>query len=150
MPDKKVYIYGFDYVPPAPSKLDERYLVQPKPVLDPTTGETHIDESDKIDLVELAESYKDQCGLEFMLRQMKLGVVTPESLADDGKHSGDATYPTDINDAYRALLEENDKKARLAAALGLKVDELTEEKITAAIAEINQKKDEAKEVKEDE
>lgn len=136
MPEKKkIYLNGIDYVPPEPSKLDERFLVQPKPVLDPATGETHIDCSDKLDLVELIQSYKDQCGIEFMLKQMKLGVVTPESLADDGQHSGDASMPLDINDAYRAQLVQAEAKKILKDTLGIK-DELTEENIKARLAEI--------------
>lgn len=137
---KKIYFNGIDYVPPEPSKLDERFLVQAKPVLDPKTGETKIDESDKLDLYELIQSYKDQCGIEFMLKQIKLGIVTPESLADDGQHSGDVSGPMDINDAYRAQLVQAEAKKVLADTLGIK-DELTEEKIKARLAEIYGKAD---------
>lgn len=140
-PEKKiVYFHGFAYVPPEPSKLDDKYLVQPKPVLDPETGETKIDGSDKLDLYELTQSYRDQCGLEFMLKQMKLGIVAPESVADDGKHSGDASMPLDINDAYRAQLVQNEAKKMLKDTLGIK-DELTEENIKARLAEIYGKAD---------
>lgn len=140
MPVKKIYFHGFAYVPPEPDKLDERYLVQLKPVLDPKTGNTSVDESDKLDLVELIQSYKDQCGMEFMLKQVKLGVVGIESLADDGKHSGDASGPLDINDAYRAQLIQAEAKRVLADTLGIK-DELTEERIKARLAEIYGKVD---------
>lgn len=143
-----LYFHGFAYVPPEASKLDEKFLVQAKPVLDPKTGETKIDESDKLDLVELIQSYKGQCGIEFMLKQMKLGVVTSESIADDGKHSGDASGPLDINDAYRAQLVQAEAKKILADTLGIK-DELTEENIKARLAEIYGKADAPKVVLEE-
>lgn len=148
MPD--VYLYGFAYKPPKPTVLNERFLVQPKPVLDPKTGETKIDESDKLDLVELIQSYKDQCGVEFMLKQVKIGAIAPESLADDGNHSGDASMPLDVNDAYRANLASKVDGAKLADALGLKEDELTEENIRKAIEAIYAKTAKAEEVKKDE
>lgn len=48
------------------------------------------DESNLVNLDELIQTYKDQCGMELALRLIKLGQMDPASLADDGKHGFDA------------------------------------------------------------
>jgi len=60
---------------------------------DPATGSTTPDESDVIDLVDLIQTYKDQCGVEMAQKLIKTGQALPEDFADDGKHSGDSTLP---------------------------------------------------------
>lgn len=127
-------------------------MVIPKPVLIEGTGDTKVNVDDKIDLVELIQSYKDQCGIEFMLNQMKIGVVTPSSICDDGQHSGDASiYPDNAADAYQAALKANEQKKELAKQLGIPVEDLTEENIAAKVAEIFGKVDgKTEEVKKDE
>lgn len=79
--------------PAAPVKCDVRQFIQLGVKFDPATGSTSPDESNIIDLVELTQTYKDQCGMELAKRLLKNGMATPEQFQDDGKHSGDATLP---------------------------------------------------------
>lgn len=150
----QINFHGFVYKPLKNDEkiLNERFLIQPKPVLVEGTGDTKIDITDKLDLVELAESYKDQCGVEYMLKQIKLGMAVPAQFADDGQHSGDASaFPDNAADAYQAALKANEQKKELAKQLGIPVENLTEENIAAKVAEIFGKVDgKTQEVKKDE
>lgn len=53
-------------------------------------GSVVPDESNLVNLDELIQTYKDQCGMELALRLIKLGQIDPQSLADDGNHGFDA------------------------------------------------------------
>lgn len=132
-------------VEPDKKKLGADSFVQLGVKFDPKTGSTTPDESNKISLVKLIQTYKDQCGMEFVQKQLRLGLLKPEDLADDGKHSGDGTLPIDVNDAYRAALNAGKEKQELAKALGIDLPEnVTPDQIKAALEKIYAKVETAK------
>lgn len=125
-----------------PAVLEDRYLVNLKVKFDPSTGSTEPDESDLVDLEELIQSYKDQCGMEAALKAIKTGMKTIDDFKDDGKHSGEV--PRELETAQgraNAALDAQAKTAALADKLGVPLNaKLTEDQLTAIISKtINEK-----------
>lgn len=100
-------------------------LVQLKVKFDPETGSTTVDESDSIDLDSMIQTYKDQCGVEYVMKLIKMGMANPDKFMDDGKHGGDASAPTDINDALALANAGNSVAQQIAKSLGMSIDETT-------------------------
>lgn len=102
-----------------PIKADDRYLTEYDQVLNKETGQFETVITGKTDLVELIQSFKDQCGIE----AMKLAIAKgrdPLFYADDGKHGLDATgVSTDINVAFRKSIEAEEMKKKILADLGI-------------------------------
>lgn len=94
--------------------LLDQYTVE----LDKETGTTHPVKGDPISIPELVASYEDQCGMEWARRQLRSGQVTPDMLADDGKHGGDFTGSTELNVAYRKAQVAKAQGDQVAAAIG--------------------------------
>lgn len=92
---------------------------------DKETGSTVPDESERVELQPLIESYKDQCGMEYVQKLIRTGYATPDKFADDGKHGGDASGPTDVNDAWRLAQAGQSQIRKTAETLGMKIDENT-------------------------
>lgn len=85
----------------------------------PDSGNTRPVIKETIDMPELINSYKDQCGMEYMLRLVQSGQISMASLRDDGTGSGDFTGPDNINDAYRAAQAAKVQGDQVAKALGI-------------------------------
>lgn len=122
----------------APVVLDAHELVQYGVKFDPSTGSTTPDESNIIDVVELIQSYRDQCGMELARRLLKNGMAMPADFADDGKHSGDATMPglESAQAAANAAIAAEKNVAAMLDQLGLNQNALTltEEQLSALIS----------------
>ena len=131
-----------------PVVLDDNALIEVKTEFDPATGSTKPVES-ALDFQKLIESYKDQCGVEYMIKQVKLGAVQLSALADDGQHSADVSgVPETAADAYQAGLAASAELDGFAKALGVNLSGLSQKDaealITGKLAEIYAAKDAAK------
>lgn len=114
--------------------LPKDILIQIKLDFDKKTGSTKVNEDDKLDLYKLIQSYKGQCGVEYIRQLIAKGMLNPAAVADDGQHGGDASIPTDPNDLYRASLSGKSSLSVLARELGITLDEnTTDEQIAQAI-----------------
>lgn len=112
--------------------LDDRFLIQLKVKFNPETGDTEPDESDVVDLVELIQTYKDQCGVEAAIRLIKNGQATAEQFMDDGKHSADVTKtPATAQEIANALLQSEQFKNEFAEKFGIpqNAEKLTDEQL---------------------
>lgn len=93
--------------------LIDEYAVE----LDKETGSTHPVVKGQIDMYELIQSYKGQCGMTAAMEMLKRGQASPEDFMDDGHHGVDCTFPVDLNTAnYIAGLEKS-KAQDLASKL---------------------------------
>lgn len=133
-------------------KCDDKFLVKPKLVLDKETGSTKIDVSDKIDTCQMIQSYRDQVGVEAIMRLMAKGQLNPAAVADDGKHGLDISkLPDNINEARDAAIAAQGQKKEIAKIFGLDPKELTAanfEKLINAAVEKKLAEAKQKEVKE--
>lgn len=124
--------------PAAAQVLDARELVQLGVKFDPATGSTTPDESNIIDLVELTQTYKDQCGMELANRLLKNGLATAADFKDDGKHGFDATLPglESAQAAANAAIQAEKNVSAMLGQLGLDKNALTlsEEQLSAIIS----------------
>lgn len=99
------------------------------------TGDTVGEVVGQEDLEEVIRSYKDQTGMEYIMREVASGRRSLDSLADDvrknGDFGGDFTRPTMIAEAY-PLMQQDAQNAehakQLAASLGITVEELLKTK----------------------
>lgn len=125
--------------PIAGLKSTQRYICDPTVIVDPATGSTKPDYSNKIDLVALIQTYKDQCGMELAKRLIKQG-VDPAVFADDGKHSGDVTDPTlqSPQAIANAALANAEAVAQIKKALGLpdNANALSEEQLSTLVGKV--------------
>lgn len=88
------------------SGLGNRKLAQFGLELDKETGSTIVVEKDPIDLVELINSYKDQCGIEYVQKLISRGLASPEDFMAPNVDYGDSSQLADnINDAYQQTLQ---------------------------------------------
>lgn len=98
----------------------------------------------KEDLDALIQSYKDSCGLDAMVTLLKRGQISADALADDGKHSGDGTIPTELGPASEYVKNLNKNADILIDALGLTAEDLAandlNERVRAAIVRIAEEK----------
>lgn len=91
------------FVPTHSGKVCKKEIAQFDLVFDKETGSTHVEQKDPLDLDAQIQTYKDQCGLDFALLQMKRGLATPEQFAAvPGDYGDTSTLPDNINDAYQA------------------------------------------------
>lgn len=97
-------------------------------------GTVSPDESDLVNLDELIQTYKDQCGMELAKRLIKLGQIDPASLADDGKHSYDGSKVPDGAQAIaNAAIAAGKNVDAAKSALGIPEGNLTDEQLDALI-----------------
>lgn len=97
----------------------------------------------KRDLDKEIQSYKDECGMAFVLRQIAAGRLSIRDLADDGKGGVDVLgLPETLNDASQAALVAQQLGKEEAAKLGLKA--FTEEELQNYINQEIKKAQEAK------
>ena len=133
--------------------LDEKYMVKPKLVLNKETGSTKVDRSDKVNLEEMIQSYRDQVGVEAIMRMMAKGQIMPGQVADDGKHGLDISqFPDNVNEARDAAIVAQAQKKEIAKIFGVNPKDLTPETFEKVInAAVEKKLAEAKqkEVKKD-
>lgn len=85
--------------------------------------EPTLENMEDIDLYQITQSYKCECGLELMKTLIKTGVADPGDFQDDGTMSGDDTLPTDINTLSEVLAADGQKVGKLVQALGGSVEE---------------------------
>lgn len=103
------------------NKCDERYLHKYTYKADHESLALVLSDEDvePLDLVEMTQSYKNECGIEAMKLLLKSGQASPEDFADDGTGSADSTqFPTNLNDAYQASLETRKAASKSVASLG--------------------------------
>lgn len=117
---------GFDKTPRCSSlALPDDHLICFRPVAKADEKEPGLARPDftKTDSLQaLIESYKDETGLAYALRQINAGRLHPFQLNDNGKKGVDLTrVPDNINEARAAALASHDQAARLAKALGVDV-----------------------------
>lgn len=93
----------------------------------------------KEDLDALVQSYKESCGLDAMLKLLNRGMITAQSLADDGQHSGDGTIPTELGPASLVVGEKVAESEALMKALGLTAEDLNSDDLTGKVREAIQK-----------
>lgn len=110
LPPVKAYSMGHnDHV------ILENNLVIDKETLQPVVKETERDLDKEI------ESYKDECGMEFVLRQIAAGRLSIDQIRDDGKSGQDITgVPETINEASMMKEAAIEYGLKEAAKLGLK------------------------------
>lgn len=122
-------------------KLDEKpidcsvkEMVQLKVSVD-EAGQPWPDESDKVDLDALIQTYKDQCGMEGAKRLLKQGVISPEDLADDGKGSYDGTViPETAQARANAAVAAKGSLDAIKEAYGIPLDvELTQDQYDSLV-----------------
>lgn len=139
LPHPTVNPFGFPSPARCVNKIAEHdVIIKTKLDFDPATGKTTVNQEEKIELYPLIQSYKDQCGMEYVQKLIRTGYATADKFADDGKHGGEVPASTDINDAYRASMAAKSSSDKLSAALGLDLSTATPEQIQAKLAEIYQ------------
>lgn len=115
------------------SKCDDRFMIN----LKVKVNEDHTvspDESDKVDLVELIQTYKDQCGMEMAKKLIKIGQAQPGDFADDGKHSVDCTLlPQNPQQAANLAVAAGKQTEALRNQFGLPDTELSGEQLEAML-----------------
>lgn len=112
--------YKYDPSKRTKMKCDDIYLIKLGVKVDQETMRTVPDESDKVNLVQLIQSYKDSVGVDAILRGIESGQIDPASIADDGSMSGDiADLPDNLNDAYQRNLAKDAAIQEIAAGLGI-------------------------------
>lgn len=119
-----------------------KWFYEPNVELDEKTLEPTVKVS-KRDLDKEIQSYKDECGMAFVLRQIAAGRVSLSEIADDGKGSVDLVgVPISINDACQLANAALEAGKEEAAKLGLKA--FTEEELQNYINQEIKKAQEAK------
>lgn len=95
--------------------VHEKLMAQFGLELDKETGTMLIVSKDPIDLDEIIQSYRDQCGMEYVQKLLARGLANPEDFAAQPIDYGDSSELADnINDAYQQTL----KNAELNVNLG--------------------------------
>ena len=100
------------------SKCDEKYLPQYDLKLNKDKGVFEVQAVDPVDIDEIIQSNKDNCGLNLALLNISRG-VPQEKYCDDGKHGGDYSGTTNINVAYQEMLNNKAVAEKLAKELGI-------------------------------
>lgn len=103
---------------PEALKCDEHYLIQYDYALNKETGVFEVKETGKVDLTEIIQSNKENCGLNLALLNIARG-ADPSVYADDGKHGGDFSGTTNINEAYQNALNAKEVAKSVAKELGI-------------------------------
>lgn len=108
MPEQEVKLTPFgtpvrEFVPSHSSKVCKKEIAQFDLAFDKETGSTYVEQKDPLDLDAEIQTYKDQCGLDAALLQLKRGLASPEDFAAQPGDYGDTSMlPDNINDAYQA------------------------------------------------
>jgi len=135
----EVIIDAFGVVRPVPTpalKCDRHTLEQYEYALNKETGAFEVKVTGKVDLTEIIESNKDNCGLNLAFLNIARG-ADPSVYLDDGQHGGDFTKSININEAYQDALKSKEVIQGIAKELNisdLKGDENLSEVIGKAIA----------------
>lgn len=96
----------------------EQKLVIDKETLQPVVEVTHRDLDKEI------QSYKDECGIAFILRQIASGRLSIDQIRDDGKSGHDLLgTPTSINEASMINDAANSAAQEEADKLGIQLSE---------------------------
>lgn len=116
MPDTIKYTpFGTPIREVQPSDCSNKMLAQFGLELDKETGSSVIVQKDPIDLDELIQSYKDQCGMEQAQLLISRGLASPEDFAaKPGDYGDTSTLPDNINDAYQANLKAQESGVNLS------------------------------------
>ena len=108
--------------------LSDRFVDTWELELDTSTGNTKAVKGDPIDFVAQIQTFKDQCGIEAMKRDIAAGRALPSDFADDGAHGGDFTRPTMISEYVGQLVAAElaaQKAAADSEAKGIDTKEIT-------------------------
>lgn len=115
----------------ADGKLD-----QIEAVLIEGTGDTVGEVKGQIDIDEFIQTQKDKCGIEVVMRQVKLGVIDPSTLADDGKHGGDATLvPQYAGDLLRQQEAAANTADKISKAYGVDLSKVPADQIEKVLTD---------------
>jgi len=117
-------------------KCDDHILEQYDYSLNKETGAFEVTVSGTVDLSEIINSNKDNCGLNLAMLNIARG-ADPSLYCDDGQHGGDFSKSTNINEAYQDAVKSKEIIDKVAKELGisdLKGDENLDEVIGKAIA----------------
>lgn len=118
-------------VKPTKAPDSSKWIFETKVIIDKETLEPTVELS-KRDLDKEIQSYKDECGMAFVLRQIAAGRMSIRDLADDGKGGVDALgLPETVNEACQANILAQEAGKAAAAELGLKA--FTEEELAAFV-----------------
>lgn len=122
-----------------------KWVYETNVVLDEQSLEPRVEIS-KRDLDKEIQSYKDECGMAFVLRQIAAGRLSITDVADDGKGGADVLgMPETLNQACQLAQEAIALGKEEAAKLGLK--SFTDEELTAYVNEQIKLAQEAKKAK---
>lgn len=135
---EKKYIPGFPKVDCVPVKCDEEFMVDLKVKFDPATGKTTPDDSNKVNLHEIIQTYKDQCGMELAKKLIRTGQVPPDAFKDDAHHDYNCAAIPEGRQALDNLVIQNKAQVdALAAGLGIPSDygKLTDDQLTSLVKE---------------
>lgn len=99
-------------------KCDEHLITQFDYALNKEKGVFEVVKVDPIDITELINSNKDNCGMNLALLNIARG-TSPDKYSDDGKHGGDFSGSTNINVAYQESLNNKAVAEKLAKELGI-------------------------------
>lgn len=135
MPDVQLDFNGLPCRQYEKQNLGVRMMVNLKVKVDPDRPGISIpDESDKIDLYALIQTYKDQCGMIAMQRSLQLGQALPEDFADDGKHGVDATeLPGSSQELENLRILAGNNVDAIKSKFGIPSGEFSDEQLTKII-----------------
>lgn len=116
------------------SDVSVKFLQKSKAVFNPELGQYDIVDDEPVNLDEVIQSYKDDCGLE-MFKRMQARGEDLSQFADDGLHSADLTQVhVELVDSKRQIASQAEVIAAIAQALGINVtSEITEDEVRAAL-----------------
>lgn len=111
--------------------------------VDKETLTTYPVKTGEVDTDAEVQTYKDQCGMTYILDLISRGLATPSSFQDNGDMSGDGTViPQNIHELQEMAARNNKAVSELSEALGLSTsdissedfDKILETKIAAIVA----------------
>lgn len=133
---------GREMPPVKPWKAPDsgKFVYEQNVTLDEKTLEPSVKISKRV-LDKEIQSYKDECGMAYVLRQIAAGRLSITDIADDGKSGGDITgMPETLNQACQDAITAQEIGKQEAAKLGLKA--FTEEELQNFVnAEIKKAKE---------
>lgn len=108
-------------------------------IVDGKPGMAFPDYSDQVDIQKIVDSYAEETGLAYALRQINSGRLLPSQLADKGNAGADISQVADnVNDAHRQALASAEEAKKVAAALG--VDHIDSKNIEQVVTRIIEQK----------
>lgn len=126
---------------------DTMICLKPVAKYDPNEpGLARPDYDNKVLVQDVIESYKEQTGLAYAMRQINAGRLHPFQLNDNGKKGVDlSVLPDNVNEAHALAGSASAAAQRVAAQLGLdavdpsKIEKLVTDAINKKIAELSVK-----------